>query len=106
LGIALEALLLHELDGKERGELKFRLALRGAWLGGNDPQDRAKIQKTLKDVYDLRSRAVHKGMVESKRENYVTLGRGTQLCKQLILKMIEADGRIEWTTLLVGGAAP
>jgi Apea-like HEPN len=103
LGIALEALLLHELDGQERGELRFRLSLRGAWLGGNDPHDRAEIQKTLKDVYDLRSLAVHTGRVELNQKNYKTFGRGTKLCKQLILKMIQADGRVEWTTLLVGG---
>ena len=103
LGMALEALLLHELDGRDRGELRFRLSLRGAWLGGNDATERAKIQKTLKDVYDLRSSAVHTGRVEPNRKNYETIERGTLLCKRLISKTIAADGRINWTTLLVGG---
>jgi hypothetical protein len=48
LGIALEALLLHELD--YQGELKFRLSLRGAWLGGGDAKERAEMQKTLGEV--------------------------------------------------------
>ncbi len=61
LGIALEALLLHELGKEDRGELRYRLSLRGAWLGGGDEQERAEIQRTLKAVYDLRSRAVHAG---------------------------------------------
>jgi Apea-like HEPN len=103
LGIALEALLLHEPGKQYQGELKFRLALHGAWLGGDDPQDRAEIQKTLKDVYDLRSRAVHTGRVEPNQKNYEMIERGTLLCKRLILKMIQADGRVEWSTLLLGG---
>ena len=102
LGIALEALLLHELDD-DRGELRFRLSLRGAWLGGIDPQERAKIQRTLKDVYDLRSSAVHTGRVEPNQKNYETIASGTSLCRQLILKMIQADGRVDWSTLLLGG---
>jgi hypothetical protein len=82
--------------------LRFRLSLRGAWLGGNDATERAKIQKTLKDVYNLRSSAVHTGKVEPNQKNYVTIERGTLLCKQLILKMIRADGHVDWSTLLLG----
>lgn len=103
LGIALEALLLHELDGQYRGELKFRLALRGAWLGGNDATERAEIQRILGKVYDPRSRAVHTGRVELTETNCETSARGTSLCKRLISKTIATDGRINWTTLPVGG---
>ncbi len=103
LGIALEALLLHEPDG--HGELRFRLALRGAWLCGNDATERAEIQRTLLKVYDLRSSAVHTGRIEQTEKNCETIARGTSLCKRLIRKMIEADGRIKWTNLLVGGPA-
>jgi hypothetical protein len=105
LGIALEPLLLHELKGQNQGELKFRLALRGAWLGGIDPQERAKIQRTLKDVYDLRSIAVHEGRFEPTDKNRKTVASGISLCRQLILKMIQADGRVDWSTLLLGGPA-
>jgi hypothetical protein len=45
LGIALEALLLHELEGRDRGELRFRLSLRGAWLGGNDTQSCRMLER-------------------------------------------------------------
>ena len=61
LGIALEALLLHEQNKKNRGELRFRLGLRGAWLVGSDGNERAEILKLLREVYDLRSIAVHSG---------------------------------------------
>jgi Apea-like HEPN len=101
LGIALEALLLHEPGFQ--GELKFRLSLRGAWLGDGDAKKRGETQEILEEVYNLRSRAVHTGRVDPNQTNYETIARGTSLCKQLIRKMIEADGRVEWTTLLVGG---
>ena len=105
LGIALEALLLHELDGQDRGELKFRLGLRGAWLGGNDEKERAAIQTALGKMYDLRSRAVHSGTVERNEKNREIVRRGTALCRQLIRKTIDAEGRINWNTLVLGGRA-
>jgi hypothetical protein len=107
LGIALEALLLHELEGQYQGELKFRLCLRGAWLGGTHATERAAIQRTLGKVYDLRSIAVHKGKID-RSDAIVTVDLGTALCKQLIRQMIEASGSIssdDWKTRLLGGEA-
>lgn len=102
LGIALEALLLHDLEGRDRGELRFRLSLRGAWLGANDQQERVQIQKSLKEVYDLRSMAVHSGAVEPSPHNRRTIERGTELCKRLICKTIDANARIDWSALVLG----
>jgi Apea-like HEPN len=102
LGIALEALLLHEQRG-DRGELKFRLGLRGAWLAGEDANERVEIQKTLAKVYQLRSDAVHAGKVEPSEPNAQTLKRGTVLCRRLVRKMIEAGGGVDWTALVLGG---
>jgi hypothetical protein len=103
LGIALEALLLHEVEGENQGELKFRLALRGALLGGNDVTERVEIQKSLGEVYNLRSIAVHKGKFKPTDKNRKTIAGGISLCKRLILKMIEAEGSVNWSTLLFGG---
>jgi hypothetical protein len=117
LGIALEALLLHELNGpsrkgkhgqdrgRDRGELRFRLSLRGAWLAGNDPTERADIHQTLKGVYDLRSVAVHTGRVDPTQKNYQKFGRGIQLCQQLIRRVIDEGGRVDWDALVLGGPA-
>ena len=44
LGIALEALLLHNLKD-DRGELSFRMSLRGAWLAGADENERTEIKE-------------------------------------------------------------
>ncbi|MGP0095181.1 MAG: hypothetical protein ACLPKB_35295 [Xanthobacteraceae bacterium] len=104
LGIALEALLLHDLDNQERGELKFRLSLRGAWLVGRDEPERTEIRKALAKMYDLRSRAVHSGSVDQSEESRDTIQRGTELCKQLIQKAIDADCLIDWNKLVLGGA--
>jgi hypothetical protein len=103
LGIALEALVLHELDGRDRGELRFRLSLRGAWLSGNDSKERAEIQRLLKDVYDLRSAAVHTGIVAPNAKNRQTIGRGADLCNRLIRQVIEAEHPIKWDSLVLGG---
>jgi hypothetical protein len=103
LGIALEALLLHEQKG-DRGELRFRLGLRGAWLLGRDAEERIEIQRALAKVYQLRSDAVHVGKVERNDANERLIEQGTVLCRRLIRKMIEAHGRIDWNTLVVGGA--
>jgi hypothetical protein len=103
LGIALEALLLHEQKG-DRCELKFRLGLRGAWLLGSDAEERVEIQRALGKVYQLRSDAVHVGKVERNDSNERVIEQGTVLCRRLIRKMIEAHGRIDWNTLVLGGA--
>jgi hypothetical protein len=100
LGIALEALLLHKTD---RGELKFRLSLRGAWLGGNDPTERADIQSVLGAVYDLRSDAVHTGRVDQTEKNLATIERGVPLCQRLIRRVIEEGGEVDWKALVLGG---
>jgi hypothetical protein len=57
--ISLEALLLSCIGKKEIGELKFRLALRGAKLLGQDGAERTRIYRRLKDAYDVRSDIVH-----------------------------------------------
>jgi hypothetical protein len=62
LGIALEALLLNDLDD-DRGELTFRLRLRGARLLGQTLEERVQISRALRDVYKLRSIAVHTGNI-------------------------------------------
>jgi hypothetical protein len=102
LGIALEALLLHDLED-DRGELRFRLSLRGAWLAGGDETERAEIQKILRKVYDLRSKAVHAGSVPRTDQNAATISSGLDLCKRLIRKAIEANAAIAWDRLVLGG---
>ena len=113
LGIALEALLLHD-SPDEAGELSHRLALRGAWLGGHDVGSRMQMFQILRSLYSLRSRAVHKGALDRQGKGERTksspadvLENGLTVCARLIHTAI-GKGRIisNWPTILVGGDAP
>gem|GEM_PF-6225012 len=106
LGIALEALLLHDSGNPtDRGELKFRLGLRGAWLLGDNAAERKTIQKGLADLYDLRSRAVHSGLIERSAKTGTTVHHASELCAALIERMIELRCRVDWGSLVAGGPA-
>jgi len=64
LGIAFEVIFLsqNEKDGTP-GELTFKLAMRAAWLLGDNPEGRGKLFVRFKRLYDLRSKAVHTGTI-------------------------------------------
>ena len=79
LGIALESLLLHDIE--DHGELRFRLSLRGAWLIGSNHAERLKIQRSLKKLYDLRSRAVHSGFVDRNASTGNIITGATEICR-------------------------
>ena len=101
LGIALESLLLHDIEN--HGELSFRLSLRGAWLIGTTDTERLEIQRSLKRLYDLRSRAVHSGFIEQSTDTGSTIGRATEICRALIRRLIELKCEIDWQKAVVGG---
>jgi hypothetical protein len=66
LGIAAEMIFLHEMSG-DRGELRFRTALRAAWLLGKDGKDRRAVFDCMRKAYDARSAAVHTGALADER---------------------------------------
>jgi hypothetical protein len=101
LGIALESLLLHDI--KDRGELNFRLSLRGAWLIGADSVERLEIQRSLKELYGLRSQAVHSGFVEWNKINKTTIDRATEICGSVIRRIIDLKCVVDWGKIVVGG---
>jgi hypothetical protein len=61
LGTAMEALFLTDVG--ERGELTFRLRVRGARFLAAGVEERKRIFALLADLYSLRSAAVHTGRV-------------------------------------------
>ena len=106
LGIAFEALYL--LDG-ERGEIRFKLAVRAAWHLGKDKDGRNKLLTKFKQIYDHRSNAVHSG----KLDEIVKFGKNripisefiakTQdLCQQSIIKIMEDGQYPDWNDLILG----
>jgi hypothetical protein len=101
LGIALESLLLHDIQA--HGELSFRLSLRGAWLIGSNPTERLEIQRSLRKLYELRSQAVHAGFVEQSTNTRSAIDRATAICRTLIRKLIDLECDIDWSQAVVGG---
>ena len=65
LGIALETAFLSE---DESSEILYRLSTRAArYVGGADLETRRALRKALKDFYDLRSKAVHRGQLTERQ---------------------------------------
>lgn len=90
LGIALEVLLLHNLPPNDRGELTYRLSLRGSGILGGTDTERAENFRTLKDAYRLRSLAVHSGALDRKDERTRgTLDKAAQLCSRITCMLIK-----------------
>jgi hypothetical protein len=108
LGIALEALLMHESSTGQRSdnqELRFKIGLRGAWLGGGTPEKRQACAITLRKLYDLRSTAVHSGRLPrgDTMQHHQLLESGEGLCADLITKVLETGCWPDWDKLVVGG---
>ena len=66
LGIALETLYVP--DGGS-GEIRFKLAVHAAWHLGKNKEDRRKLMKEFKEIYDWRSKVVHTGKLPKKKIN-------------------------------------
>lgn len=102
LGIALETLFLGDI-GNERGELAFRLCIRAARYMGNDEEDRERIYLLVRDLYDLRSRAVHTGVVPTTTRNKTTdevLNQGFSLTARTIAALAR-DGAPDWKNVIL-----
>lgn len=114
LGIALEVMLLHGINDDFKGEMRYRISVRGAtFLGGKNPQ-RKKHFKLLRDAYDLRSKAVHSGTLEidsgtgkKKKKKHpdpvLVLKSATGVCADIAVKIIERGSFPIWESEYVLG---
>ena len=107
LGIALEVMLLHGIGKNDRGELRFRSSIRGAtFLGGSKPE-RLKTLKLLKDAYDLRSKAVHSGVLNEEKKRPPPgqiLEDATGTCARIACKLIDRGSFPNWDAeYVIGG---
>ena len=103
LRMAIEALYLQDFVNEHSQEMRFRLALFGAWFLGTDFQDRKLIRKTLRAAYDAASGAVHTGEIQSNPENRELLANAQDLCRRGILKMLKEGFPPDWGDLVLGG---
>lgn len=98
LGIALEALLVADRDSD--AQVSYLLRVRGAWLGGGSLEKRKENHKLLKQVYGLRSRAVHSGTLNRQQADKI-LHKGSVLCATLIRRVIEQGSMPDWDDLIL-----
>ena len=99
LGIALESLYLNDGNNSEAG---FRLALRAAWHLEDCSSDRSRLIKEFRDIYRLRSHAVHKGPVKYNTNTRNTLARAQEHCRKAIIKFITEGELPDWDRLVMG----
>ena len=108
LGIALEALYLFDRDGNS--ELSFQFRLRASWYLGRDKADREMLIDEFKAIYTLRSKAVHTGelpqTVKIRKGESVPISefipKAQDLCRQSIIKILEAGKFPDWNSLILG----
>ena len=113
LGIALECILLAggDEDGSS-GEITYRLASRGAWLLGENFEERKRIFSVLKAAYRQRSKVVHEGKVPTMTKR-VFKGEGPMptsyliqdaatICSDAIRKLVLLGSIPDWTDLILG----
>lgn len=102
LGIALESLFL---TSDETDELSYRIGMRAAKYLGGDLDDRLRIRAVVRDLYSLRSKAVHRGRLstdpaKSKKANEL-LTEGANHIATTLAQAIR-DGRLpSWDQLLL-----
>jgi len=87
----------------EKVELRYRLSLHAALFLSDDFDERSEIMKTVKDIYDICSGAVHSGDIkpsDSKR-----LSDGASLCRRALLKILERGGYPDWQSVELGRPA-
>ncbi len=100
LGIALESLYLK--DGNT-SELRFRLGLYAAWHLGTCSSERLRLVREFRTIYDLRSKAVHTGVIAENPDTQDTLAKAQDHCRQAIIKFI-TDGKFpDWDRLVISG---
>ena len=99
LRIALESLFLQQPNQ----ELKFRLAVSGAWLVGEDAPDRRRVWHTLRRAYDLASTAVHGGDMKKTKntDSALVLADALAVCRRGILRVLHQGLVADWTDLIL-----
>ncbi len=104
LGIALESLLGD--GGGSNDSISTAIRIRGAWLKGANFEERKAVYKLLRDLYSLRSGAVHDGRVKEKSSYGApvedVLWNGINLCSDLIKAVVSSGEWPLWDQLILG----
>ena len=100
LRIALESLYLKDFANEQSHEMRFRLALFGAWHLSADLDERRSIRKTLRNAYDTASKAVHLGEIPDNER--AALSAAQDLCLRVILKLLLDGPPQDWGDVILG----
>ena len=117
LVIAAESLFLGDSGAKDRGELRFRFALRAAKFIEDLPYDELETFRVMRRAYDVRSTVVHGGVPDDTRlpdNDSATLQIFTDAIEELVrlalrkaLSMNESGDRLRqsayWDSLVLSG---
>jgi len=88
--IAIEALFAPD----SASEVRFRVSLRVSAFIGTSPQEREGIYKDLRDSYDLRSRIVHGGVVNTQKR--VQLEEKTRAyLRTILITLLQSEGAFD-----------
>lgn len=103
LGISLEGLYLSDMQD-DRGELSFRLRTRSARFLRDTEPERKQIFDLMRDIYALRSSAVHTGSVDVSFQGKPVqelLQQGFSLAAETARRFI-IDGEPDWDKVMFG----
>ena len=98
LRIALESLFLPQTPTQQ---LKFRLATNGAWLVGENGEDRRKAWHILRKAYTTASKAVHHGKVKQDGDNKELLTNAQRVCRKGIRRVLRDGPVTDWDGLIL-----
>jgi hypothetical protein len=106
LGIALESILL----GKVETDKRYQGAIRCSFLLGDNPDTRHHVYDLASELYNLRSKAVHRGVLKPDDLNWFkgrkvrkVLEDGSQLMASVIKWFIQNHAQEpDWNTLILG----
>ena len=104
-GICLEALLG---DNDDKGEITYKLCLRTALLLGSNLKQRKDTSKTVRELYNLRSKTVHGNLMkEGKRgKNDEIASKGLDVCAEVLRKIVDLNRRFEPADWELSGGTP
>ncbi|MCY4445421.1 MAG: hypothetical protein OXC02_03040 [Rhodobacteraceae bacterium] len=98
LRTALESLYLNDMNR----ELRFRLAIKGAWHIGQCFERRKFNFETLSNTYKLSSKAEHGSNIPIDDRNKKLLKKAQNICREGILKRLREEKEISSNDLVLG----
>ena len=105
LGIALESLYLDPGTGDQQS---FRLRLRAALFLRESVNGREAVIKDVREIYGLRSKAIHEGAVNNSEATKSFKEKAEDLCRESIIKTVsysQVNGEFpQWSRLELGEA--